>query len=235
MLKKLQQAVTMFKPQKNHIYRTTLTFQPSFLIASTCVSINKGWGLVIQKFNNSYFGNAAVGEVRSVENKMTEWPAAWVCDRTHWGYRPAPRSSRGSPASSSRPRSNDAPAPAGEALWSHAALACRQADCGRCCGEPLTPAPGPPYCLWSSLGFRKMLLSICDNTHTSTTQRVEDGGGSSLPSKSESLSFPWSSWMRRGRQPDWRMAMQESWELDMARSVRDMSSLSCVPNIDRRL
>lgn len=41
--------------------------------------------------------------------------------------------------------------------------------------------------------------------------------------------------MSRGRQPDCRMAMQESCELDMARSVRDMSSLSWVPNMDRRL
>ncbi len=32
--------------------------------------------------------------------------------------------------------------------------------------------------------------------------------------------------------PDWRMAMHESCEDDMASSVRDMSSLSCVPSID---
>lgn len=52
------------------------------------------------------------------------------------------------------------------------------------------------------------------------------------PSSDESLLLPCSSWMSSGRQPDWRMAMQLSCELLMASSVRDMSSLSCVPSMD---
>ncbi|KAG9355028.1 hypothetical protein JZ751_001741 [Albula glossodonta] len=55
-----------------------------------------------------------------------------------------------------------------------------------------------------------------------------------FPRSTESLSLPWSSWMSKGKQPDWRMAMQLSWELDMASRVRDMSSLSWVPSMDRR-
>lgn len=39
-------------------------------------------------------------------------------------------------------------------------------------------------------------------------------------------------WMSSGRQPDLRMAKQLSWELDMASSVRDMSSLSRVASMD---
>ena len=165
------------------------------------------------------------------------------CDITHWGSPLGQCPSHGSPASSNTPHSNDVPAPTGGAPWSHDGLSCRLADCEQCCGAPLMPALEPPCCHESYLVNRRHTTG--ENTawpgqmgkHKHVLWDTCDRKGQKhwLPSNRESLSLPCNSWMSNGRQPDWRMAMHESCELDMASSVRDMSSLSWVPNMDRRL